>query len=82
MLTLRYSSDIHADVAARWDCQEYYGRDKWFAGHRNGESGLNDPYTDDIARYKSAIEWIQGQIDSNSAYETDDTRFWVDVTAI
>lgn len=32
--------------------------------------------------YKSAIEWIQQQIDSNEKYLTDDTRFWVDVTAI
>lgn len=32
--------------------------------------------------YKSAIEWIQQQIDSDEKYLTDDTRFWVDVTAI
>jgi hypothetical protein len=76
------SSDIYADVASRWDCQNYYGYEKWIAGHRNGESGLNNPDTDDIRRYKSAVEWIQGQIDSSSKYKSDDTRFWVDVTAI
>jgi hypothetical protein len=32
--------------------------------------------------YKTAIEWIQQQIDSDEKYLTDDTRFWVDVTAI
>lgn len=42
------SSDVYADVASRWDCQEYYGEQKWFAGHRNGESGLNNPNTQDI----------------------------------
>lgn len=76
------SSDIYADVASRWDCQEYYGLDVWFAGHRNGASGISNPNTPDIARYRSAIEWIQGQIDSNPSYSSDDTRFWVDVTPI
>jgi hypothetical protein len=52
------------------------------AGHRNGVTGLSNPNTDDINRYKSAIGWIQGQIDSNSKYRSDDTRFWVDVTPI
>lgn len=32
--------------------------------------------------YKNAVEWIQQQIESNTQYQTDDTRFWVDVTAI
>jgi hypothetical protein len=76
------SSDIYADVAARWDCQGYYGYDKWFAGHRNGASGLSNPYTQDISNYKTAVQWIQSQIDSNSKYKSDDTRFWVDVVAI
>ncbi|KXG47560.1 uncharacterized protein PGRI_014300 [Penicillium griseofulvum] len=76
------NSNVWADVASRWDCQEYYGYDKWFAGHRNGASGLDNPYTEDIQNYKSAVQWIQKQIDSNSAYKTDDTRFWVNVHAI
>ncbi|KAG7291483.1 hypothetical protein NEMBOFW57_001502 [Staphylotrichum longicolle] len=74
--------DVYADVASRWDCQEYYGYDKWFAGHRNGASGLSNPYTADINNYKSAVQWIQSQIDSNSKYKSDDTRFWVNVPAI
>lgn len=76
------SWDIYADVASRWDCQNYYGYDKWFAGHRNGATGLNDPYTPDIARYKAGIQWIQNQIDSDYKYRTDDTRFWVDIPPI
>lgn len=43
-----HSSDLYADVASRWDCQNYYGYDKWFAGHRNGASGLANPNTADI----------------------------------
>jgi uncharacterized protein YegL len=34
------------------------------------------------AAYKSAIQWIQQQIEKDPKYQKDDTRFWVDVTAI
>lgn len=32
--------------------------------------------------YKSAVYWIQEQLDSDTAHESDDIRFWVDVVAI
>ncbi|KAL2842388.1 hypothetical protein BJY01DRAFT_249071 [Aspergillus pseudoustus] len=76
------NSDLTADITDRHESQDYYGYDTWCAGHRNGATGLSDPDTDDINTYKSAIEWIQEQIDSDETYLTDDTRFWVDVTAI
>ncbi|KAJ5598373.1 hypothetical protein N7537_008457 [Penicillium hordei] len=76
------NQNVYADVASRWDCQNYYGIDRWFAGHRFGASGLADPNTADINNYKNAVYWIQQQIDSNSAYKSDDTRFWVDITPI
>ncbi|QGI82479.1 hypothetical protein CEK25_009208 [Fusarium fujikuroi] len=79
---LTHSSDIYADVASRWDCQGYYGYDRWFAGHRNGATGLSNPNTEDIRFYRESVEWIQKQIESKSTYKTDDTRFWVDVTPI
>ncbi|KAF4963275.1 hypothetical protein F66182_18134, partial [Fusarium sp. NRRL 66182] len=44
----RLNSDVYDDVASRWDCQEYYGYDKWFGGHRDGATGLANPYTQDI----------------------------------
>lgn len=77
-----YSWDLNADVTARRECQNYYGYDRWFAGHRNGASGLNNPNTQDITNYRTAVQWIQSQIDSDSRFRTDDTRFWVDVPAI
>ena len=46
--TNRPSQNVYADVASRWDCQDYYGIDLWFAGHRFGASGLADPNTADI----------------------------------
>ncbi|KAF8540635.1 hypothetical protein BDD12DRAFT_832727 [Trichophaea hybrida] len=44
--------------------------------------GVNNPYTADIDRYKLGIQWIKQQIDSDSRYLTDDTRFWVSIPAI
>jgi hypothetical protein len=36
------------DVKARHEGEEKYGYETWFAGHRNGESGVQNPGTDDI----------------------------------
>lgn len=36
------------DIQARHEGEEYYGYETWFSGHRNGESGLKNPGTDDI----------------------------------
>ncbi|KAF4265870.1 hypothetical protein CNMCM8812_002964 [Aspergillus fumigatus] len=74
--------DLKKDIQARHDSEKYYGFDKWVAGHRNGATGLQHPYTDDINTYKSAIQWIRQQIESDPKYKKDDTRFWVDVVAI
>ncbi|EAW23603.1 glycoside hydrolase family 134 protein [Aspergillus fischeri NRRL 181] len=74
--------DLEKDIKARHDSEEHYGFDTWVAGHRNGASGLDEPYTDDINTYKSAVQWIQQQIESDPKYQEDDTRFWVDVKAI
>ncbi|KAH8153798.1 uncharacterized protein LAJ45_01565 [Morchella importuna] len=76
------NSNLALDVTTRKNAQNYYGWDKWAGGHRNGQTGLNSPYTNDINLYKTAVLWTQSQINSNSAYLTDDTRFWVDVVAI
>ncbi|KAE8157115.1 hypothetical protein BDV40DRAFT_309023 [Aspergillus tamarii] len=76
------NSDLGKDIKARHDGEAKFGFDVWFAGHRNGESGVQNPNTDDIKRYRDAVQWIKSQIESNKKYESDDTRFWVDVTAI
>ncbi|GKZ98009.1 hypothetical protein AnigIFM59636_001833 [Aspergillus niger] len=76
------NTDLDTVVKARHDSEEYYGLDKWCAGHRNGASGLANPNTSDIAGYKSAIQWIQQQIESDKVYQKDDTRFWVQVQPI
>ncbi|CCX33950.1 hypothetical protein FPQ18DRAFT_288150 [Pyronema domesticum] len=76
------NSNLGADIFCRHQSQEFYGFEKWFGGHRNGQSGISNPNTKDINNYKSAVLWIQKQIDSNSKYRTDNTRFWVTVPAI
>jgi hypothetical protein len=69
------NSNLALDVTTRKNAQNYYGWDKWAGGHRNGQTGLNSPYTSDINLYKTAVLWTQSQINSNSAYLTDDTRY-------
>ncbi|KAG1456643.1 hypothetical protein G6F56_006784 [Rhizopus delemar] len=76
------NKNLRADIKARQDSQNFYGADKWFAGHRNGQSGLSQPHTQDIENYKNGVNWIHDQLASNKKYLSDDTRFWVDVVAI
>lgn len=70
------------DIKARHESQNFYGADVWFAGHRNGETGIHHPYTQDITDYKNGVNWIHSQLMSNEKYLTDDTRFWIDVVPI
>lgn len=76
------NSNLSSDVNCLHQSQNHYGINTWFAGHRNGSSGLSNPNTTDINNYKNAVYWIQTQINNNSANLTNDTRFWVQVPAI
>ncbi|RJE23956.1 hypothetical protein PHISCL_03715 [Aspergillus sclerotialis] len=76
------NKDLGKDIQARHDGEEKYGFDVWYAGHRNGKTGVDNPDTQDINDYKSAVQWIKKQIDSDEKYLSDDTRFWVDVHPI
>ncbi|MDP9794141.1 hypothetical protein J2S43_002653 [Catenuloplanes nepalensis] len=76
------NSNLSWDVQVLNLCQGHFGTDRFFGGHRNGSTGLANPYTQDITNYKTAIYWIRDQINSNSAYRTDGTRFWVYVQPI
>jgi hypothetical protein len=76
------NSNLSWDVQVRHAAQSKWGEYTWFAGHRNGETGLNNPNTQDIANYRAAVYWIQAEINSSSIYLSDDTRFWVSVPPI
>ncbi|WP_246434611.1 carbohydrate-binding domain-containing protein [Teredinibacter haidensis] len=66
------------DVQVYYECRNYFG-DSWFAGHRNGSSGLSNPNTTDINNFRSGYNWTYNQL---SGHECDDVRFWVDIPAI
>jgi hypothetical protein len=74
------NSNLSADVSCINQSQSHYGITKWFGGHRDGQSGLNNPNTTDINNYKNAIYWIQSQL--NSGHLSDNIRFWVNIPAI
>jgi glycosyl hydrolase family 134 len=74
--------DLKQDIKIRQESENFYGLDKWFAGHRNGETGLNNSDTQDITNYKNGVIWIKKQIESDKKYLTDDTRFWIYVKPI
>ena len=76
------NSDLTADVNCLHQIMNHYGIDTWFAGHRNGSTGLANPNTSDIAAYKTAVYWIRDRLQEDSANLSNDTRFWVNVPAI
>jgi hypothetical protein len=77
------NNDLSLDVAVLHASQDHYKLNGlWFAGHRNGATGLGTPDTPDINGYREAVYWIEDQIRRRAKYRTDDTRFWVKVKAI
>jgi len=67
------------DVQVYIECRNYYGNN-WWAGHRNGSSGLSNPNTADIQNFKAGMDWSNTQI--QNGHLCDDVRFWVNLPAI
>lgn len=76
------NNSLTIDINCLIQSQRFYGLDIWFAGERNGQTGINNPNTSDIARYKTAVSWIQSQLMANAANLSNNTRFWVAVPSI
>ena len=77
------NTNLSLDIQVLHASQAKYGMaSTWWAGHRNGASGLLNPNTADIQKYRNAVKWIETQLASKPAYRTDDTRFYVEVEAI
>ena len=77
------NGSLRLDIEVLHASQRTYGLDRvWFAGHRNGASGLGAPDTKDILAYRDAVFWIRDQLHAQSSGMSNDTRFWVDVRAI
>ncbi|KAJ5782739.1 hypothetical protein N7457_004513 [Penicillium paradoxum] len=71
------SSDLSKGIQACHKSEDCYRYEIWFSDHRNGESRINNSNTDNTNTWH-----IHQQIQSDSKYLSDDTRFWVDVQAI
>jgi|ERR1039458_7974700 hypothetical protein len=76
------NSNLGEDVSCINQGQSHYGLSRWFAGQRDGQSGLSNPNQSVITEYVTAVDWIEAQLASNSANLSNDTRFWVSVPAI
>lgn len=72
------NSSRSLDVQVYNECRSYFGNN-WFAGHRNGSSGLSNPNTTDINNFKAGYDWTYNML---SGHETDDVRFWVSIPPI
>jgi hypothetical protein len=73
---------LSEDVSCINQSQGHYGLTEWFAGQRDGTSGLSNPNQSVITEYETAVYWIESQLNSSSANLSNDTRFWVSVPAI
>jgi hypothetical protein len=72
------NSSRSLDATVYNESRSYFGS-LWWAGHRNGQSGLTTPNTTDINNFKAAWQWTRNNIGSHA---TDDVRFWVSVPPI
>lgn len=76
------NNSLSTDVTCLHQSQNYYGINLWFAGERDGQTGLSSPNLPTIIMYKTAVYWIQSQLMSQSTNRSNNTRFWVQVPAI
>ena len=57
------NSNLSLDIAERHESQNYYGETAWFAGHRNGQTGISNPNTSDIKNVSDAYNQLWLSID-------------------
>ena len=73
------NSNRTLDVTVYNECRAYYAGNLWFAGHRNGATGLANPNTQDINNFIAGYNWTYTNIFNHL---DDDVRFWVSLPAI
>lgn len=73
------NSNRALDVTIYKECRARFAGNLWFAGHRNGATGLANPNTPDIDRFIQGYQWTYDQI---ANHLDDDVRFWVSIPAI
>jgi hypothetical protein len=72
------NTDRALDVTVYKECRARFA-DRWWAGHRNGASGLANPDTQDIRNFRAAYDWTLGML---AGHDNDDVRVWVRVPPI
>lgn len=75
--TMNASSDLKKDIKARHDGQKHFGYDVWFAGHRNGASGVQNPYTADIQGPSALTRCIVSESVADDITAYKDAVAWI-----
>jgi hypothetical protein len=74
------NSDPALDVEVYTTCRDHFG-DRWWAGHRWGQTGLDGGGDQaDIDKFKAGMDWTWEMIRND--HLDDDVRFWVDMTPV
>jgi hypothetical protein len=80
------NQSLALDIKVLHASQNHYGMGifgKWWAGHRGGDSGLKGTWPKyDIENYQKGVYWIRDELNKDSRFRSDDTRFWVDVPPV
>ena len=74
------NADRELDIRILYEGMEYSG-DLWWAGHRNGSTGLANPDTRDIYEFKAVVDWTDTQLAREPKFLANDIRFAVDYGA-
>jgi hypothetical protein len=75
------NTDRAFDMTILHESKAYFGS-LWWAGHRNGSTGLANPDTADIANFHLVMDWTDEQLGRDPVLLTNNVRFAVDVGAI
>jgi len=77
LAVLNKNAKLDTQVYAQ--CRKQFSKRKFFATHRNGETGFNNPNTEDINKFIASYDWTLKHLQGHAS---DDVRFFVDVPAI
>jgi hypothetical protein len=86
---LQLTTNVLLEALAKWNSDAPIANEpvpgNFWAGHRQGESGLNNPtgaIWGDIIGYYEAVQAIKTQCDADGTVWTSNARYWVDVPAV
>jgi len=74
------NSDLALDITVYNECRAKWDDAHWFAGHRNGQTGLQTGQAPNLQLFINASKWTQDNLENG--HLCDDVRFWATVPAI